>query len=84
MSVAAPIVATDVGGVGEAIEDGVTGGLVAAQDPAVRAGAAVALLTDRARATALGAAARDRVLERFTFERTLEGVLAVYAELGVR
>lgn len=83
MSMSLPIVATDVGGVGEAIEDGVTGRLVAARDPAALADAAIELLGDRARGKALGAAARERVLERFTFERTVAGVRGVYAELGV-
>jgi glycosyltransferase involved in cell wall biosynthesis len=83
MSVGAPIVATDVGGVGEAIEDGVTGRLVQAQNAAALATASVELLTNRARAAELGSAARARVFERFTLERTLEGVLAVYGELGL-
>lgn len=84
MSVAAPIVATDVGGVGEAISDRVTGRLVPARSPAALAEASIELLTDGTRAAELGSAARDRVLERFTFERTLEGVLAIYGELGLR
>lgn len=80
MSVGMPIVATDVGGVGEAIEDGVTGRLVPARQPDALASAMAGLLTDGDEAARLGAAARARMLERFTFSRMLTGTQAVYAE----
>lgn len=83
MSLAAPIVATDVGGVGEAIEDGVTGRLVPAQDAAALAAAAISLLTDPALATRLGEAASRRLRERFTLRQMVEGTLAVYSEVGL-
>jgi glycosyltransferase involved in cell wall biosynthesis len=83
MGAARPIVATDVGGVGEAVQDGVTGRLVPARDPSALAEATVELLVDRARAEALGAAARRRVRERFTFDAMVAGTVAVYGELGL-
>ncbi len=83
MSLAAPIVATDVGGVGEAIEDGVTGRLVPAQDAAALAAAAISLLEDRALAARLGEAASRRMRERFTLQQMVEGTLAVYSEVGL-
>ena len=79
-----PIVATDVGGVGEAIADGATGRLVAARDPSALSAAVLGLLADQGAAQALAAAARERMLERFTFERMVEGTLAVYGEVGLR
>jgi glycosyltransferase involved in cell wall biosynthesis len=83
MSLEMPIVATDVGGSGEAVEDGVTGRLVPPRDPRSLAEAIVALLTDHDRARDLGTAAGARYRERFTVERMVSGVRSVYAELGV-
>ena len=84
MSVGLPIVATDVGGVGEAIEDGVTGRLVPPHS-ATELGAAIGeLLADREVAERLGASARDRMHARFNFDSMLEGTLGVYSELGLR
>jgi glycosyltransferase involved in cell wall biosynthesis len=83
MRAAAAIVATDVGGVGEAIEDGLTGRLVAPRDPEALAAAVSALLRDPDEAARLGAAARERQRSRFGFERMVEATARVYAELGV-
>ncbi len=82
MSLARPIVATDVGGVGEAVEDGVTGRLVPARSALGLADGLASMLADRALATALGEAARERMLARFTFDRMLAGTLEVYGEVG--
>jgi glycogen(starch) synthase len=82
MAAERPIVATDAGGTGEAIEDGVTGRLVARFDVDGLGQAILELLEDRERAARLAAAARGRMLERFTFERMVAGTLDAYAELG--
>ncbi|MFD0925040.1 glycosyltransferase family 4 protein [Williamsia deligens] len=60
-----PAVCTDVGGLGELIDDGVTGHLVPIHDPAALAAAATPLLVDPARAREMGAAARARAAEHF-------------------
>jgi glycosyltransferase involved in cell wall biosynthesis len=83
MSLGLPIAATDVGGVGEAIEDGVTGRLVPARDPTALAGACIDLLTDPQRAKSLGKAARERMMARFRLDQMVEGTLAVYREVGL-
>lgn len=83
MSLAAPIVATDVGGVGEAIEDGVTGRLVGAKDPVAIAGAVGDLLGNRELAARLAATARERQRKLFTLERMVAGTLDVYREVGL-
>lgn len=80
MAAGVPIVATDVGGTGEAIEDGSSGLLVPARDPGALADAVAALLTDRARAAALGAEARERQRSRFSVDRMIDGSLQVYSE----
>jgi len=76
-------VATDVGGVGEAIVDGVSGRLVPARDAAALAGAAIGLLRDRDTAARLAAAASERQRTRFTLAGMVDGTLGVYGELGV-
>lgn len=62
------IVATSVGGVPEAIEDGVTGLLVPPSDPGALASALDRLLADRELRARLGAAARARFEREFTLE----------------
>ena len=81
MALGRPVVATDVGGVREAVVHGRTGLLVPRQDPAALAEAVLALISDRGRAERLGAAARELVLDRFTVERMVGGVASVYREL---
>ncbi len=82
MSLGLPIVATDVGGVAEAIADGESGLLVPPRDPAPLAAALLSALLDPERAAALGEAARARVAARFTLSRMVEGTLAVYGEVA--
>jgi glycosyltransferase involved in cell wall biosynthesis len=82
MAFGLPIVATDVGGVSEAIEDGETGVLVPPEDPNRLSEAIGRLLRDPGLAGRLGDGARVRHRERFTVERMVEGNLAVYGELG--
>ncbi|WP_063770258.1 GT4 family glycosyltransferase PelF [Streptacidiphilus melanogenes] len=72
-------VSTDVGGVREAVGD--TGLVVPAREPEALAAATLALLRDPGRRARLGAAARRRVTERFTVERTVAEYRALYGEL---
>jgi glycosyltransferase involved in cell wall biosynthesis len=81
MAVGSPIVATDVGGCAEAIEDQVTGLLVPARDRVELAGALIGLLQASEHATALGARARERQRAAFTLERMVAGAIAVYDEV---
>lgn len=80
MAQATPVVASRVGGIPELVVDGETGLLVPARDAGALAAALDALLGDRGRARALGEAGRRRAEERFDLDRTIERVLAVYAE----
>src|SRR5207245_6300193 len=81
MSVARPIVASNVGGVGEAVIDGETGLLAAARDAPALARALVELLDEPKRAARLGEEALRRVRERFTLAGMIDGVRGVYEEL---
>jgi glycosyltransferase involved in cell wall biosynthesis len=66
-----PVVAVNEGGPREIVVDGETGALVAASPEAI-ANAAVGLLDDPARRTALGAAAQRRVRENYSWTRGAE------------
>lgn len=76
-----PVVATKIGGIPEAVEDGVSGLLVAPQDASALAGAIRSLLQDRALSNRLAAAGRERVVERFGAETMVERTMDLYEEL---
>lgn len=80
MSLQCPIVASNVGGIAEALMDGESGVLVAPRDHAGLAGALVELLDDPDRRAGLGAAALRRVGEQFTRARMVDGFVSVYDE----
>ena len=77
---ALPIVATDVGGAGEVVVDGVTGVLVPSRDSSSLAHATLALLRDPERARSLGAAARERAVSDFGSERMVDQTARTYAD----
>ena len=83
MACKVPTIATRVGGVSELIEDGVTGRLFAVGDVAAMAAGAIELLSDDARLTAMGEAARRAAQDRYcasriipVYEKYYETVLA--------
>lgn len=85
MAMAKPVVATDAGGVPEIVQDGETGLLVPAADPAALARAMTRLLRDRAAAQRMGWAGRRRVEERFSLARHVQEMERIYAQcLGAR
>ncbi len=69
---ARPVVATNVGGLAEVVEDGTTGLLVESEDPDAMARAILVVLEDPCRARALGERARERALERFSWAAHLD------------
>jgi glycosyltransferase involved in cell wall biosynthesis len=75
-----PVVAAAVGGLLDAVEDGVTGVLVPPREPATLRSALERLLADPELRSRLGAAARTAARERFSWsvatERTLEAYRA--------
>ena len=83
MACGVPQVATDVGGVREAVTRD-TGILVEPRSPGALSAAVLALLGDAARREAMAAASRARHAERFTVERMVEGTAGVYRAAAAR
>ena len=81
MQAGKPIVATRVGGVPDQVLDGETGILVEPQDPDALAAGLVRLLSDRARAEAMGRAGQERRRSEFSIEATTRRVEELYDEL---
>ena len=80
MALSRPVVASDVGGIPEMIEDGVTGLLVEHDHPDKLAAAIVRLLSDRAYAEAIAKAGHDLVHDRFCVELMVRAIEDIYAE----
>jgi L-malate glycosyltransferase len=78
MAASLPVIATNVGGNAEAVEDGVSGLIVAPEDAAALALAISQLLADPAKAREMGSAGRKRVEERFTIDAMMRRITRVY------
>jgi glycosyltransferase involved in cell wall biosynthesis len=81
MTCGRPCVATDVGGVSEALADD-AGIVVPPRDPSALAGACLTLLRDADQRKSLGAAARQRALEHFTVDRAVSAFDEIYTLIG--
>ena len=73
MAAEKPVVATRVGSVDKAVQDGRTGCLVRPGSEEELAGRLIELLRDRVRAAAFGRAGRQHVLEHASISRTVAG-----------
>ena len=80
MERARPVIAAEIGGLGELVEDGVTGYLVPPGEAEPLADAIVALASDLPRAAELGQAGRRRALEEFLQDRCTDRTEALYRE----
>jgi glycosyltransferase involved in cell wall biosynthesis len=78
MALEAPVVASDLPTLEEAVTDGDTAILVPPADPVRLAAAIVATLADPVAARARAQRARERFLERFTIDRVGDQMLAFY------
>jgi starch synthase len=87
MACGTAVVASDVGGIPEVVDDGVTGTLVhydSADEAGFEAGLAEAvnaLVADESRAAGYGVAGRERCIDGFSWARIAEQTLAVYQSL---
>jgi glycosyltransferase involved in cell wall biosynthesis len=80
-SAGVPIVASAVGGIPDAVHDGVNGILLPPADVPLLTRAVIELLRDSARARRMGEAGRQRVEREFSIDSMVEGNLRVYREL---
>jgi glycosyltransferase involved in cell wall biosynthesis len=81
MACGRPCVATNVGGVSEAVGDD-AGIVVPPRNPAALADACLRLLRDDGLRRTMGAAARERALEHFTMDRAISAFDELYTSLG--
>ena len=81
MSLGKPVVASDLGGPREQIEDRISGLLVEPNNPSALAEAICALQSQQEYRAAMGEAAADRATSVFSTERFLSRLSDVYASL---
>ncbi len=81
MAGALPVVATDVGGNAEAVEDGVNGFIVPSENPSALAEAMSKLLADPSMAKEMGLAGKKIAADRFTTDAMMNQITTVYAKL---
>jgi glycosyltransferase involved in cell wall biosynthesis len=81
MALERPVVASNTGGLPEAVADGETGLLVPPGDASALADAVLALIADPTRRAALGRAGRARVEAHFDADRQFDQLRRVLAEV---
>lgn len=79
MAAGRPVLTTDVGGCAAMVVDGTAGRVTPPRDPAAFATAAIELLANPARLSAMGAAAHDAAEARFRLRSVVAQTLQVYA-----
>ncbi len=78
MACETPVVCTRVGGMPEAVKDGETGYVVPPNDPAALADRLYRLLDDPSLARSMGKAARQQILEHWTWDHVARRCLEAY------
>jgi len=73
-----PVIATEIGGIPEAVQDGVGGLLIPPGDAEALAAALLRLARDSALRARLGRQGRAFIAAHFDWERTLDAMEAVY------
>ena len=81
MAAAKPVVASNVGGIPEAVVHGETGLLVPPENPGALAEAMIQLLHDPKSAMKMGNAGRNRVMQQFGLNRMINEMEHIYEEL---
>jgi ribosomal protein S18 acetylase RimI-like enzyme len=76
-----PVVATDIRGCRQAVDDGITGRLVPVRDAGALAAAIEALVLDSDERERMGRAARAKAIAEFDQRRVIETTLSVYDDL---
>lgn len=76
-----PVVATDVGGIRELIDDGVNGFIVPSEDPEAMAEKVGTLLDSAELRRKIGVAGREKMMREFTVEQMVEALQNAYIEM---
>lgn len=82
MAAGLPVVATNVGGIPELVEDGITGLLIPSENPKLLTDAIVELLKDPNKCKQMGQRGQDRIRKYFTIEKMIENTEKIYDELS--
>jgi glycosyltransferase involved in cell wall biosynthesis len=82
MAAGLPVLASAVGEIPHSVQEGITGHTVPPGDADALAGRLAALLSDPGRLHAMGSAARDHILDRFSPERFREAGLAIMRKIA--
>ncbi|MFC1658433.1 glycosyltransferase family 4 protein, partial [Candidatus Omnitrophota bacterium] len=78
-----PVIATDIPGVNEVIENNITGLLVPPRDYRAMAKGVLTLLSDKDYAARLVKSAKNKVLSEFTIERQIKEIADIYEDLRI-
>ncbi|MBF0612771.1 MAG: glycosyltransferase family 4 protein [Magnetococcales bacterium] len=81
MACGLPVVSTPIGGIGEAVEDGVTGLLTPPRQPVALAATLARLLDDAELTQRMGEAGRARALQRFGFDLMVSNMERVFQQV---
>lgn len=81
MSIGIPAIATNVAGIPEEIEDGISGIIIEPGDIEALSQAMLSLLVNKELRLKMGIAAKSRFLELFTIERMIENYIKLYEKL---
>lgn len=81
MAAGKPVIATNVGGMPEIVQDGVTGMIVPPKAPKAIANAILRMLKDKDLMVNMGIAGQKRVKELFSLERNIKQIQEVYEEI---
>jgi glycosyltransferase involved in cell wall biosynthesis len=81
MAASLPVVATEVGGNAEAVQDGVSGIIVPSEDVAALSAAILQLLSDPSKAAQMGSEGKRLAAERFTTDAMMKQITSVYSSL---
>jgi starch synthase len=84
MAAARPVVATDVGGIPDAVAHGETGFLVKPADPTALAAAIARLVEDPALRAQFGGAGRERARADYRADAVIDALSALYLTVASR
>jgi len=80
-SVLAPVVATNIGGIPEIVDDGINGFLLPPNEPQLLADKIIYLLDNKDKAAEMGARGRRKVVEEFADFKQIEHIEKVYKDI---